>query len=359
MQQNVNRTGKAKPWASLSLDLDNEWAYLKTRGDARWRTHPSYLHLAVPALLSLLSAQGLRLTVFVVGQDAALPGPAQAIAQLSQAGHEMANHSMFHEPWMAAHSPAQLHAELQAAEQAIEAATGVVPRGFRGPGFALSPAILRVLAQRGYLYDASTFPSVLGPLARWVYRLRAGRAARQDDKLQTLFGGWREGLRPLLPYAWAARGEGGKQGPDPVASADPSAGSGSGSGSGSRSRSLLVEMPVTTMPLLRLPMHMTYLLFLAQRSVPLAMAYFRLGLALCRLRGVAPSMLLHPLDVLDADLVPSLAFFPAMAMKAERKREFVARCLALMQRHFELLTIEEHALRAAAQPVFRTLVFKS
>ncbi len=331
-----------KPWANLSLDLDNEWAYLKTRGDAAWLTHPSYLHVAVPALLSLLSAHQLHLTVFVVGQDAALPGPAQAIAQLAQAGHEMANHSMFHEPWMAAHSPAQLHAELQAAEQAIEAATGVRPRGFRGPGFALSAPMLSALAERGYLYDASTFPSALGPVARWAYRLRAGPAARQDQKLQGLFGGWREALRPLMPYLWA--------------------GAGAGAGAGARApagASGLIEMPVTTMPLLRLPMHMTYLLFLAQHSAPLAMAYFRFGLGLCRWRGVAPSLLLHPLDVLDAEQVPSLAFFPAMAMKAERKREFVARCLALLQRHFEVLTVGEHARRAAGQPNLRTLVFKS
>jgi peptidoglycan-N-acetylglucosamine deacetylase len=321
-----------KPWANLSLDLDNEWAYLKTRGDARWRSHPCYLNEAVPVLQSLLSAQALHLTVFVVGQDAAHPVSARAIALLSQAGHEIASHSMHHEPWMAAHSPAQLHAELQAAEQAIQAATGVLPRGFRGPGFAVSAAILNVLAERGYCYDASTFPSALGPLARWVYRLRAGPAARADQKLQGLFGSWREALRPLAPYAWAP-GAGGR--PQP-----------------------LLEMPVTTMPLLRLPMHMTYLLFLAQRSEPLALAYFRLGLALCRWRGVAPSLLLHPLDVLDAQQVPSLAFFPAMAMKAERKRHFVARCLALLKQQFEVLTIQEHSSRVAQQPGLRSLVFK-
>jgi peptidoglycan-N-acetylglucosamine deacetylase len=326
-----------KPWASLSLDLDNEWAYLKTRGDARWLGHPCYLNEAVPALLRLLSTQQLKLTVFVVGHDAAQPASARAITELAQAGHEIANHSMFHEPWMALHTTAQLNAELQAAEHAIEAATGVRPRGFRGPGFAMSAALLEVLAERGYAYDASSFPSSLGPLARWVYRLRAGKAARQDDKLQGLFGGWRESLRPLAPYVWAS-----------AAAGDQPA----------RCRPVLMEMPVTTMPFFRLPLHMTYLLFLAQHSAPLALAYFRFGLALCRLRGVAPSVLLHPLDVLDAQRVPSLAFFPAMAMQAERKRQFVADCLALLQRHFEVLTVGEHARRAAAQPGLRTVQFK-
>jgi peptidoglycan-N-acetylglucosamine deacetylase len=345
-------TQPGKPWASLSLDLDNEWAYLKTRGDASWQNHPSYLHVAVPVLLSLLDAQQLKLTVFVVGQDAALPVPKQAIRELAQAGHEIGNHSMFHEPWMAARSPALLHAELHAAEQAIEAATGARPRGFRGPGFALSGALLQVLAERGYLYDASTFPSALGPLARWAYRLRAGATARRDEKLQALFGGWREALRPLVPYRWL---------PEPLGagSSQTQAQAQAHAQSASPQRPLLIELPVTTMPLLRLPMHMTYLLFLAQRSAPLALAYFKLGLALCRWRGVAPSLLLHPLDVLDAQQVPRLAFFPAMAMPAARKREFVVRCLAMLQQRFEVLTVGEHALRVAAQPGLRNLAFKA
>ena len=47
------------------------------------------------------------------------------------------------------------------------------PRGFRGPGFSLSAATLRVLERRGYIYDASTFPTFLGPLARAYYFMTA------------------------------------------------------------------------------------------------------------------------------------------------------------------------------------------
>lgn len=39
-----------KPIASISLDLDNEWAYLKTRGSA-WETSAGYLPRAVPRIL--------------------------------------------------------------------------------------------------------------------------------------------------------------------------------------------------------------------------------------------------------------------------------------------------------------------
>src|SRR4030065_112277 len=37
-----------RPAASLSLDLDNYWSYLKTHGNPAWEPYPSYLATAVP-----------------------------------------------------------------------------------------------------------------------------------------------------------------------------------------------------------------------------------------------------------------------------------------------------------------------
>ncbi len=39
---------REKPLCSLSLDLDNQWSYMKTHGDAGWESFPSYLDLVVP-----------------------------------------------------------------------------------------------------------------------------------------------------------------------------------------------------------------------------------------------------------------------------------------------------------------------
>ena len=56
-----------KPIASLSLDLDNEWSYLKTHGDPGWETLPSYLDIVIPRVLDILARRKLRITFFVVG----------------------------------------------------------------------------------------------------------------------------------------------------------------------------------------------------------------------------------------------------------------------------------------------------
>ena len=61
-----------KPIASLSLDLDNKWSYLKTHGDPGWESFPSYLDTVVPRVLQFLEERNLTITFFVVGQDAAL-----------------------------------------------------------------------------------------------------------------------------------------------------------------------------------------------------------------------------------------------------------------------------------------------
>ena len=55
-------------------------------------------------------------------------------------------------------------------------------------------------------------------------------------------------------------------------------------------------LPVTTMPLFRVPIHFSYLLYLGGKSPALARLYWRTALRMCRLRRVEPSVLLHPLD---------------------------------------------------------------
>ncbi|MGH7756410.1 MAG: polysaccharide deacetylase family protein, partial [Vulcanimicrobiaceae bacterium] len=85
--------------ASLSLDLDNEWSYLKTHGDPAWEQYPSYLDVVVPRVLEVTARLGLRITVFIVGQDAALERNHPALRSIAAAGHEIGNHSFHHEPW--------------------------------------------------------------------------------------------------------------------------------------------------------------------------------------------------------------------------------------------------------------------
>ena len=123
--------------ASLSLDLDNKWSYLKTHGDEAWSKLPSYLDLVVPRILNTLDEFDLKITFFIVGLDADQEANSSALRQISQAGHEIGNHSYRHEPWLHLYSREEIVAEFAKTEVALERVTGRKPIGFRGPGFSL------------------------------------------------------------------------------------------------------------------------------------------------------------------------------------------------------------------------------
>ena len=321
---------KRKPIASLSLDLDNQWSYMKTHGDPAWECYPSYLDIVVPRVLSFLDQRKLKITFFIVGTDAERPENASALASITASGHEVGNHSHRHEPWLHLYSDEEVEAEISRAEAAIAAVTGQRPCGFRGPGFSLSGRVLETLKKRGYRYDASTFPTFLGPLARAYYFFTAKLNKEERQQRKSLFGGVREGLRPLRPYRWRL-----DEGP-------------------------LLEIPVTTMPLFRVPFHVSYLIYLASFSPLVARLYFSSAIMLCRLTGVQPSLLLHPLDFLGADdgLEP-LKFFPGMSIPAATKLDWISDFLAAYARHFQVLPLGAHvdALKSTANlrevsPVF-------
>ena len=305
-----------KKIASLSLDLDNKWSYMKTHGDDGWESFPTYLDIAVPRILEFCAKRDLHITVFVVGQDAALEVNRKALRSIADAGHEIGNHSFNHEPWLHLYSEQQLEEEFELAERHIQDATGKKTIGFRGPGFSLSEKTLRVLSRRGYEYDASTFPTFLGPLARAYYFMTADLTKTERAEREQLFGKFREGFRPLKPYAWKMEGR----------QADP-----------------LIEIPVTTMPVFKLPIHASYILYLGQFSPFLARFYFRISMTLCKILGVAPSLLLHPLDFLGCDDDSDLAFFPVMGLPAERKIDLVAEVVDIMSGSFQVGTMREHA----------------
>ena len=310
------KASSGKPYMSISFDLDNLWSYQKTHGDPGWQTYPTYLDALVETCLPVFKKHALQLTVFVVGQDAALPKNSNALKALSDAGHEIGNHSFRHEPWLHLYSPEELKKEFDETEESLEKATGKRPIGFRGPGFSLSHDVLRELARRGYLYDASTLPTFLGPLARAYYFWSSkGLSAAEKQKRKQLFGKFSEGFKPIRPYRWKI-GDGGHS---------------------------LVEIPVTTIPIVRTPMHLSYIGYLAGHSLPLARMYMKFAVTLCRITGVSPSFLLHPLDFLGADSVKELSFFPGMQLTTEFKLRLFAEVITYFQRYFELIPMKRHA----------------
>ena len=303
-----------KPIASISLDLDNQWSYMKTHGDAGWEEFPSYLNVAVPRILKFLKEREMKITFFVIGQDAALEKNREAIASIAAAGHEIANHSYNHEPWLHLYSRDEIVEEFEKTENAIEDVTGVRTVGFRGPGFSLSQTVLDVLGERGYEYDCSTLPTYIAPLARAYYFFKSPEMSEEErEKLKKLFGKFSDGFRSLKPHFIEAAGR------------------------------TMVEIPVTTFPIVKAPIHASYLMYLATFSRTAAKLYWRSAVTACSITGVQPSFLLHPLDFLSGEDVEAMKFFPGMNQPTAKKIELLASTIDAMSAKWDVVTMRQHA----------------
>jgi peptidoglycan-N-acetylglucosamine deacetylase len=300
-----------KQSASISLDLDNLWAYMRAHGLPGWRKFPSYFSLVVPKVIEMMAEVDIRLTVFVVGQDAEIDENQAFIRALVQAGHGIGNHSFLHEPWMHRYTATEIADEIDKAHRAIEKVSGVRPIGFRGPGFSVSGDLLKELCRRGYRYDASLLPTFIGPLARAAYFRTADLTAAEREERKKQFGNFRDGFKSIEPFYW-------QSGDD-----------------------FLLEVPVTTIPVIRLPMHLTYVHFLAEISPGLARTYFSFALLMCRLFRISPSLLLHPLDFVAADELPELACFPGLGSNGAAKRSLSNWCLRRFKRSFAITSLDD------------------
>ncbi|MDJ0711381.1 MAG: polysaccharide deacetylase family protein [Woeseiaceae bacterium] len=302
--------------ASVSLDLDNLWSYMKTHGTEGWESRPSYYDKFVPHMIDVLDRQDMKITFFIVGVDADDEKNHAALRQLAEAGHEFGNHSYEHEPWLHLYSAEQLEDEIVRTDRAIERVTGQRTVGFRGPGYSWSPDLLRILVRHGHAFDASTLPTYIGPLARMYYFWTADLSKEERKQRKGLFGQFSDGIRPLKPYYWDLGND-----------------------------ESILEIPVTTIPVVKVPFHFSYLLYLAGYSEKLMMAYLKTAIWMCKITRTEPSFLLHPLDVIGEDQVEELGFFPGMDKSGAYKTELLVKVLHVLADNFDLVPMGEHARR--------------
>lgn len=302
-----------KAFSSISLDLDNQWSYMKTHGDPNWETFPSYFDIFIPLILDILDHLNLKITFFIVGQDAMLDKNIDFLKLLTERGHEVGNHSFHHDPWFHLYSKERLSKEIVEAQEQIFRVTGQKPIGFRGPGFVWSPKLLEVLVENNYLYDATILPTYLAPVARMYYFWKSNLTKEQKSQRKKLYGNLKDAIRPVKPFYF--------QLPSGIN---------------------LLEIPVTTIPIIKIPFHLSYLLYLSNFSTSLMFFYLKLALEVCRLTNTEPSFLLHPLDFLSGDQVPELAFFPGMDLYSSHKIEVFEKVIKMIAKHFHLVKMSSH-----------------
>jgi peptidoglycan/xylan/chitin deacetylase (PgdA/CDA1 family) len=107
-------------------------------------------------LLETLRQEQVRATVFVLAEMA--DWYADLIREIAAEGHEIACHALHHRD-MSLYTQAEYAAELRTAKTRLEKLTGTPVVGFRAPSLVVEPWLADVLEANGFRYDSSVCPS--------------------------------------------------------------------------------------------------------------------------------------------------------------------------------------------------------
>lgn len=295
---------------TVQVDVDELWVYYESLFSPVPDSAPDLVYeQGIPRLLDLFDDYNIQATFFVCGRD--LPAHNDAIAEMVRRGHEIANHTYSHPMGFARLSPSAKRAEISRSHDLIAAAAGQAPVGFKSPGYSFHRDQLAILAGLGYLYDSSILPTPFAPILRQLPRWLNGK---QVDP--THFGRARHGLAPLRPYR-----------PDPVRPERPQRSTAAPSG---RPEAWIWEAPVTTVPVLRIPMHSTFVITTGR-------LLFDLGSGLARLRSTPVNYLLHGADVLDMVIDPALKSYRFLQQNWQDKEPLYRHMLATLASRYRLL----------------------
>jgi hypothetical protein len=316
--------GERPPRCAISIDLDGIACYYRIHGLGAPPVELAHVVLerALPRAARLFAARGIHVTWFVVGRDAdgelALPdraaraANARRLAELAAHGDELGNHSYSH-PYELARLPlAEVLAELDGCDRVLRAITGQAPRGFRAPGYDLSPAMLDGLARRGYRYDSSLFPAPGYYAAKAAVMTMLALAGRPSGAVMTnprALGAPADPYRPAMARPW-------RRGQAPV-----------------------VELPVAVTPWTRIPAIGT--------SLIVAPAVIRNRIVRAMARRAFWNFELHGIDFADAekDGIPGelVARQPDLRLPIAEKLARLDQLLDQLVAGWELVTLAEVA----------------
>ena len=314
----------AKLVGAISSDIDTLHSLYKGHGLRRPAYSYAEMRIGLENFSRVLERYGSKATLFMVGNDFLQAPNVDAIRAVAAQGHEIANHSMHHPQGFRYLASSEMEAEIAGMEDACLSVTGKRPVGFRSPGWNIGDHAVAILKRRGYLYDSSVHPTSLMPVFKvlhwWHTRSRSGGDRTAMGQLNYMFS-------PRRPYrssiaSLAARGADG-----------------------------IVEMPVTVVPVVRLPFWATFLL-------ASGLGAFKASLRALVATRSPVQFQFHLSDFVDfndrefADQVPRAGdgvYVPqALWTPLETKLDLFTRALDLLAEHYEFITLERWAGQVAS-----------
>ncbi|MBI2102596.1 polysaccharide deacetylase family protein [Candidatus Woesearchaeota archaeon] len=287
--------------ATIQVDLDGLWTNLSYYGHDVSISPDILFETAVPRYLELFREFGIKATFFVIGRDTADPLKRELLKRIYDEEHELANHTYSHPFGLRKCSLEQKKKEILEGEKALLMITGRKPVGFKAPGYDIDTEVLQILHGSGYRYDSSYISTFVYPI---IMRLNTWF---KGGVLRTHGPRWHWFLKKNKPYVVA-----------------------------SNRRGKLLEIPCTVMPLLRIPIHATFI-------VKLGFFYFKIAHSLVRLLKIPLNYEFHAADLADEIHDPRLGHL--IGIPLEKRLQLFRRMLQELTKHHTFVTSAEFALR--------------
>ncbi len=294
----------SRTFATVSVDVDPVDLHLMGYGFTGLTPDHQVYADALPRIADRFAAFGVRATFFVVGRDAR--GQAPILKRLAAGGHEIASHSLTHPmPFVRVGRSRIIH-EVTESKRLLEEACGEGVVGFRAPNWDISPRAVAPLADAGFQYDASAFPSPFLIPARLLLALKA-----RDPRVVLRMRPWPYTLR-RRPYVWRAEGRS------------------------------LIQFPISVTPRVRFPIYHTVRYMLSESGFLKHLDGFA--------RRKEPFFyVLHGVDALgqhEDRVDPRLARHPGMESRLDAKLTMLESALRAIADRFETVTYRHQAKHA-------------
>ncbi|MEO5989052.1 MAG: polysaccharide deacetylase family protein [Candidatus Eisenbacteria bacterium] len=284
------------PLATISVDVDPVDLHLVGYGFVGLSADPLAHTRGLPRLIEAFARARVPATLFCVGRDAGAHAP--LLRRAAEAGHEIASHTWSHPIRFAGLPVADQRRELADSKSALEAASGNEVVGFRAPNFDMNDSVVPRLAEAGYRYDASAYPTPFLLPARLMLAFKSSDPAAVMAMSPVPFTWKRQ------PYRWRAGG------------------------------AEIMQFPVSVMPGLRMPVYHTLAYFGEEKAFLERVASFAR-------RGESLSYVLHAVDAMglvDDSIDARLAKHPGMDIPLADKIAKLDRVLACIAEHYEVRT---------------------
>jgi hypothetical protein len=149
---------EALPAATIHVDLDGAQDIFEGHGWGYSRVDDPVFETGMHHFLDFFAANGVKATLFVVARSIRDPRKRPLILEAMRAGHEIGCHSMTHR-YLTQLDTAAKRVELGESRELLQQELGVPVLGFRAPGYRVDRESLELMAELGYEWDSSVFPT--------------------------------------------------------------------------------------------------------------------------------------------------------------------------------------------------------